>query len=171
MKNLIIQFVLLLTFLCCKTTQMDACEIKEDSISGTNIRIDTQRLLSKEFEIHIPAPFRVQKDADEEGIAYYYSFVDGAIIIVFQGAMTEFAMDRYVPQETTETGNRKTSVGIKDNKYWRKDVFSNIRVYYSDVPHEHKDTYDRVLNEMKVRPIPTIGNTEQKPANGFGTTN
>jgi hypothetical protein len=85
--------------------------------------------------------------------------------------MTEFAMDRYVPQRTTETGNRKTSVGIKDNKYWPKDVFSNIRVYYFDVPHEHKDTYDRVLNEMKVRPIPTIGNTEQKPANGFGTTN
>lgn len=171
MKNLIIQFVLLLTLLCCKTTKIDAYEIKKDSISGRNTRIDTQRLQSKEFEIHIPAPFRVQKDAGEEGIAYYYSFVDGAIIIVFQGAMTEFAMDRYVPQRTTETSNRKTSVGIKDNKFWRKDVFSNIRIYYFDVPHEHNDTYDRVLNKMKVRPIPTIGNTEQKPANGFGITN
>lgn len=83
---------------------MDACEIKEDSISGANIRIDTKRLLSKEFEIHIPAPFRVQKDADEEGIAYYYSFVDGAIIIVFQGAMTEFAMDKYGASENDRNG-------------------------------------------------------------------
>lgn len=47
MKNLIIQFIVLLTLSCCKATKMDACEINEDSISKENKTMIPESFFSK----------------------------------------------------------------------------------------------------------------------------
>ena len=54
-----------------------------------------QKLLSKEVTMKLPKPFHRQKENYEEGVIYFYHFVDSAYIIVFQGSMMEFAIDKY----------------------------------------------------------------------------
>ena len=54
-----------------------------------------QKLLSKEVTIKLPKPFHRQKENYEEGVVYFYHFVDSAYIIVFQGSMMEFSIDKY----------------------------------------------------------------------------
>lgn len=89
--------------------------IKAESIPS---RMERQKLLSKEVEMQLPTPFHTQKDNYEEGVIYFYSFVDSAYIIVFQGSMMEFPIDKYQPKKT-EVKNQKTiSVGIENDKYW-----------------------------------------------------
>ena len=54
-----------------------------------------QKLLSKEVTMKLPKPFHRQKENYEEGVIYFYHFVDSAYIIVFQGSMVEFSIDKY----------------------------------------------------------------------------
>ena len=117
----------------------------------SHFQLERQKLLSKEFELKLPIPFHTQKDNYEEGVIYFYSFSDGAYIIVFQGSMVEFPIDKYQIQETEIKNKRKITVGVEDNKFWRKDDWKGIRIYYDKVPAEKKEIYDKVLNEIKLK--------------------
>ena len=119
----------------------------------STFQLERQILLSKEFELKLPIPFHTQKDNYEEGVIYFYSFFDGAYIVVFQGAMMEFPMDKYKPQKTEMKNQRKISVGVENNKFWRKDVFEGVRIYYDNVPFLNKSLYDKVLNEIRISPL------------------
>ena len=112
--------------------------------------VEHQMLLSKEIEMQLPSPFHIQKDNYEEGVIYYYSFPDSAYIIVLQGSMMDFPMDKYHPHKTMVNNQKTIIVGIENNKFWRKDVFEGIRIYYDNVPKKSKRIYDRVLDEIKV---------------------
>lgn len=101
--------------------------------------------------MQLPTPFHIQKDNYEEGIIYFYSFTDSAYIVVLQGSMMEFPMDKYHPQKTKVKNQKKISVGIENNKFWRKDVFEGVRIYYDNVPKRNKRIYDKVLDEIKIR--------------------
>lgn len=125
-----------------------ACStIKRENVS---FKLERQKLLSKEIEMQLPVPFRIQKDNYEEGVIYFYSFVDSAYIIVFQGAMVEFSIDRYQVQTTEVKNQRKISIGIENNKFWRKDVLDGIRIYYDNVSAKNKGIYDKILDEIKI---------------------
>ena len=116
-------------------------------------RLERQKLLSQEFEI-LPFPFYIQKDNYEEGVIYFFSFADGAYIVVFQGSMMEFSMDQYPVQEKGTKNQRNISVGVRNDKFWRKDTLEdNIRIYYDNVSTGNKELYDKVLDEMKFFPI------------------
>lgn len=113
-----------------------------------------QKLLSKEVTMKLPKPFHRQKENYEEGVIYFYHFVDSAYIIVFQGSMVEFSIDKYQSKMVERKGERKTSVGVENNRYWRKDVYSDgVRVYSDDVPKRNKAVYDKVLDEIAFRQL------------------
>lgn len=92
--------------------------------------------------MRLPIPFHTQKENYEEGIFYVYSFVDSAYIIVFQGALMEFPIDRYEIQKTEIKNNRNISTGMENNKCWRKDVFEGVSIYYDNALPENKNLYD-----------------------------
>lgn len=116
-------------------------------------KLERQKLLSKEIEMQLPTPFHTQKENYEEGVIYFYSFIDSAYIIVFQGSMMEFSIDKYQAQKIEVKNQKKISVGIENNKFWRKDVFEGIRIYYDNVSKRNKGIYDKVLDEIKVRSL------------------
>ena len=124
--------------------------IKKENIS---FKLERQKLLSKEVEMQLPVPFHTQKDNYEEGVIYFYSFIDSAYIIVFQGSMMEFSIDKYQAQKTEVKNQKKISVGVENNKFWRKDVFEGVRIYYDNVPAKNKGIYDKVLDEIKINPL------------------
>ena len=117
------------------------------------LKSESQELLSKKIEIQIPTPFHIQKENYEEGVIYYYSFADSALIVICQGSMVEFPMDKYIVSKTIQRKNTKIFVGEKNNKYWRKDVYEGVRVYYDNVSPNNKKLYDKALNEMKINPL------------------
>ena len=83
-----------------------------------------QKLLSKEMTMKLPKPFHRQRENYEEGVIYFYHFVDSAY------------------------------VGVEKNQYWRKDVYSDgVRVYYDYVPKRNKAVYDKVLDEIAFRQL------------------
>jgi hypothetical protein len=124
--------------------------IKKENIS---FKLERQKLLSKEVEMQLPIPFHTQKDNYEEGVIYFYSFIDSAYIIVFQGAMMEFPIDKYQAQKTEVKNQKKISVGVENNKFWRKDVFEGVRIYYNNVPANNKGIYDKILDEIKINSL------------------
>lgn len=101
----------------------------------------------------LPKPFHMQKDNYEEGVIYFYNFIDSAYIIVFQGTMMEFPIDKYQWNGKMAKGNRTIYFGITDNKFWRKDVCEGIRIYYGNVPKKKKELYDKVLDGIKIKPL------------------
>lgn len=128
-----------------------ACStIKQEKVT---FQTECQKLLSKKFELKLPVPFHSQKDNYEEGVIYLYSFVDSAYIIVFQGSMVEFPIDKYQTQKTEIKNQRKISVGVENNKFWRKDVLEGIRIYYDNVSSKNKEIYDKILDEIKINPL------------------
>jgi hypothetical protein len=67
--------------------------------------------------------------------------------------MMEFTIDGYQTQKTEFKNQRKTSVGVENNKFWRKDVLEGIRIYYDNVPPKNKEMYDKVWDEIKISPL------------------
>lgn len=125
------------------------CSLVREEVS---YKIDCQNLLSKEVEIQLPMPFHLQKENYEEGVIYFYSFIDSAYIIIFQGSMMEFPMDKYQSIKTKKGKKKQTYIGINDNSYWRKDIYTDgIRVYYGNVRERNKGAYDKVLNKIKIK--------------------
>jgi len=122
--------------------------IKKERIS---FKLEHQKLLSKEIEMQLPTPFYIKKENYEEGVIYYYGFADSAYVVVCQGSMMEFPMDKYHPHKTKVKSQKKISVGVENNKYWRKDLFEGVRIYYDNVTKGSKRTYDRILDGIKVR--------------------
>ena len=115
-------------------------------------KLERQKLLSREFEMIVPIPYHFQKDNYEEGVIYFYSFVDSAYIIVFQGSMMEFPIDKYSEQKIKMKNQKKISVGVENNKFWRKDIFEEgIRIYYDNVSEKNKKIYDKILDGIKIR--------------------
>lgn len=128
-----------------------ACStIRRENLS---FNTESQRLLSKKFEIKLPIPFHIQRDNYEEGVIYFYSFVDSAYIIVSQGSMVEFPIDKYKPQKTEIKNQKKISVGFENNKFWRKDTFEGVRIYYDNVSTKNRAIYDKVLDGVKINPL------------------
>lgn len=128
-----------------------ACSVrKKDTVA---FKLEHQILLSRDVEMRLPIPFHTQKENYEEGIFCVYSFTDSAYIIVFQGALMEFPIDRYKVQKTEIKNNKNISIGVENNKCWRKDIFEGVSIYYDNVLPEKKDLYDKILDELKINPI------------------
>lgn len=139
-----VAFILfVLVFFACSTTRKE----------NVTFRLESQKLISKEFEMKLPVPFYVQKENYDEGIIYYYNFVDSAYIIVNQGSMLEFPIDKYNPQKTEIKDQRKISVGFENDKFWRKDIFKGVRIYYDNVSAKNKNIYDEILDKIKISPL------------------
>jgi len=127
---------------------LSACStLKNENVT---YKLDSQLLLSKKVEMQLPMPFHIQKDNYEEGVVYFYSFVDSAIIIILQGSMVELPIDKYKPQKSKIRNHRKISVGCENNKFWRKDVYKGVNIYYDNVSSSNKRVYDKILNEIKI---------------------
>ncbi|MBP1631517.1 MAG: hypothetical protein H6Q15_2410, partial [Bacteroidetes bacterium] len=35
-------------------------------------------------------------------------------------------------------------------KFWRKDVYKGVNIYYDNVSSSNKRVYDKILNEIKI---------------------
>lgn len=118
-----------------------------------SFKLERQKLLSKEFKMQLPVPFHVQKDNYEEGVIYFYNFIDSAYIIVFQGSMMEFPIDKYKAQKEYVKNQRIISVGVENNRFWRKDIFKGVRIYYGNVTDKNKGIYNKVLDDIKIKSL------------------
>lgn len=114
---------------------------------------ESQCLLSKRYEMLLPTPFHVQKDNYEEGVCFFYSFIDSSYIIVFEGALMQFSVDRYLPVGQKNIGGKKISYGKKGDKFWRKDIFDGVNVYYDNVHAKQKKVFDKILDNIKVESL------------------
>jgi hypothetical protein len=139
-----------ITFLLVGLVLFGCSTTRKDNIT---FKLERQKLLSKEFEIKLPVPFHTQKDNYEEGVIYFYSFVDSAYIVVLQGSMVEFTMDKYKVQKTEIQNQKKISVGFENDKFWREDVFEGVRIYYDNVTTKNKKVYDKILDEVKINSL------------------
>jgi hypothetical protein len=117
---------------------------------GLSYKVECQALLSKEFKVKLPQPYHLQKENYEEGVACFYSFADGAYIIVFQGAMMKFTIDNYKPCKKRENKHRMVHSGIHNRKYWRKDIIDGVSVYYDNVTKENKSLYNKILDDISI---------------------
>jgi len=127
---------------------LSACStLKNENVT---YKLDSRLLISKKVEMLLPMPFHIQKDNYEEGVVYFYSFVDSATIIILQGSMVELPIDKHKPQKSKIKNQRKISVGCKSNKFWRKDVYKGVNLYYDNVSSSNKRVYDKILNEIKI---------------------
>jgi hypothetical protein len=126
---------------------------KEEDVT---FKLEHQKLLSKEFEIKLPISFRIQKEYSEGGVIYYYSYPDFSYVIISQGASVNFPEDKYKPEKTLVIDQRKISFGKHDNKFWRKDVIDDVRVYYGDVLPKNKAIYNNILDSIKISDIVSI---------------
>lgn len=113
----------------------------------------SQMLLSKTVEMSLPMPFRTQNEKIDEGVFYVYSFVDSTYIIVFEGAMMYFDIDDYIPDKVYYINERVVAVGVKNDKYWRRDVTGRVRVYYNNVSFNKKSFYDDILDSIIVKSL------------------
>ena len=142
---------LIFTLLLC----LPGCySVRNDNVS---LKKESQCLLSKRYEILLPIPFHVQKDNYEEGVIFYYSFTDSAYIIVFEGALMQFSVDRYSPIGQKTIGKKKISYGKKEDRFWRKDIFDGVSVYYDNVHAEQKKVFDKILDNIKVESLRKFG--------------
>ena len=116
-------------------------------------KFERQNLLSKTFIVRLPFPFYSQKDNYEEGVIYLYGFNDGAYIIIHEGAMVEFPMDKYEPAEVHKKMKKVIATGVYDGKLWRKDNYGDIRIYFSNVTIGNEDIYNKILDEIEIKPI------------------
>lgn len=117
------------------------------------IKYEKQKLLSVEFKIQLPIKFKLQKQNYEEGVVYFYSFIDEGYIIVFEGSMMEFHIDKYPTGEIQVRNDRVVTRGIYNSRYWRKDVFGNIRLYYDNVDAENMEFYEKIMDEIIFRKL------------------
>lgn len=116
---------------------------------STPFIVDSQNLLSKKFDIQLPEPFLFQKSNYEEGVVYCYSFPNGSYVIVFQGSLMQFPIDNYTSQKQVIQGRKKINTGKINNRFWRKDIFDDVRIYYDNVPGEKKKIFDKILDTIK----------------------
>ncbi len=127
---------------------LSACStLKNENVT---YKLDNRLLISKKVEMQLPMPFHIQKDNYEEGVVYFYSFVDSATIIILQGSMVELPIDKYKLQKSKIKNQRKISVGCKSNKFWRKDIYKGVNIYYDKVSSSNKRVYDKILNKIKI---------------------
>jgi hypothetical protein len=117
---------------------------------NASFKLERQKLLSMEVEMQLPVPFHIQKNNYEEGVIYFYTFIDSTYIIIFQGAMVEFPIDKYHAQKIEIKNQKKISIGVENNKFWRKDIFEGVRIYYGNAPLKSKGIYDKVLDGIKI---------------------
>lgn len=129
--------------LCCST-------IKKEEVPT---KLEQQYLLSKIFIAQLPTPSYSHKDNYEEGVVYVYGFSDGAYIIIHEGAMMEFPMDKYEPIEIFKKRKKIIATGVKDGKWWRKDKYRDVRIYYANVTADNQKKYNKILNNIKIKPI------------------
>jgi len=139
-------------------TNDDINYLKEDKESDSNslrklFKTESQNLLSKSYELILPEPFRLQKEKIDEGVFYNYSFIDSTQIIIFEGAMLFFDIDDYKPDSTFNNRYKKTSIGRVNNKFWRKDIIENVKLYYKNVSAENKPIYDKVLDSVIIKSL------------------
>ena len=127
---------------------INAGNLKEEITSTKQV---SQNLLSKTVEMKLPMPFRTQHEQMDDGVFYVYSFVDSTYIIVFEGAMMYFDIDNYNPEKVYYINERKVSVGVNNNKYWRRDVIGRVRIYYNNVSSDKKTLYDNILDSIIVK--------------------
>ena len=131
------------SLLCCST-------IKKEEVPT---KLEQQYLLSKIFIAQLPTPSYSHKDNYEEGVVYVYGFSDGAYIIIHEGAMMEFPMDKYEPIEIHKKRKKIIATGVKDGKWWRKDKYRDVRIYYANVTADNQKKYNKILNNIKIKPI------------------
>lgn len=139
-----IRNVILTTLIFC----LFSCTVmKKENVSFI---IESQYLLSKKFDIQLPEPFLFQKDNYDEGVVYCYSFSDGSYIIVFQGSLLQFPVDNYMSQKHVIQGRKKINTGKIKDRFWRKDILDDIRIYYNNVPKRKKKIFDMILDTIKI---------------------
>lgn len=141
--RIITTFIVIYTVLCCSTTRTET----------SAECVEQHKLLSKTFKITLHTPFYFQKDNYEEGVVYFYGFSDGAYIIIHEGAMMEFPMDKYEPIEISKKRKKIIATGVKDGKWWRKDKYRDVRIYYANVTADNQKKYNKILNNIKIKPI------------------
>lgn len=106
-------------------------------------------LLSASVLIEIPVPIHKDRENYEEGVIYTYSFNDGGVIIIHEGALMQFDIDTYKPLKLIQARNTSIAWGKEDNKYWKRFISKRVRLYYYNVNMKYKRRYDCIFRNIK----------------------
>ena len=80
------------------------------------------------------------------------NFQHGEVITLFSGANQRIPilnyLDGYVPNVRKQDKNMQSIRGIRNNKGWREDSISSIRILYNNVSLNRIATFDLILDSM-----------------------
>jgi len=163
-NNNVVWVIVLIGFFACgrvntKTNKviLDNPIVKSEqrySLNSKSYRaVEYKHLLSKSFKMVLRKPYHVQKENYEEGVFYVYSFEDSASIIVFEGAMLTFELEKYLPEKMYKFKNHNIKVGGHNGKFWRIDQYEGIKLFYENVNHENKQFYDNILDSIIIKSL------------------
>ena len=62
-------------------------------------------------------------------------------------------MDKYEPIEISKKRKKIIATGVKDGKWWRKDEYRDVRIYYANVTVDNQKKYNKILDNIKIKPI------------------
>lgn len=72
--------------------------------------------------------------------------------MVIDGGLLKLDTDSIMHLERNVKPNQRSYVGNKENKYYRKDIISDMIFYYGNVPNEDKLLFDSIFNNIIIIP-------------------
>lgn len=119
-----------------------------------NIKHDTIKSLSSTIILEIPDSLRYKKMTQvySEGIFYILNFHNQSYIMIIDGGLLKLETDSIMCLNQNFKLNGCSFIGNKDNKYYRKDIISEIILYYGNVSCEYKPIFDSIFDNIIIYP-------------------
>ena len=122
------------------------------SLKAQDLVCDTSLLGIKKVTLILPQKYKKKVFNYDEGIFIDYYFQHGEVITLFSGANQRIPilnyLDGYVPNVRKQDKNMQSIRGIRNNKGWREDSISSIRILYNNVSLNRIATFDLILDSM-----------------------
>ena len=123
-------------------------------LNGNPFKQDTIKSLNSSIILEIPNRLHYKKTSQiySEGQIHILNFHNQSYIMVIDGGLLKLDTDSIMHLERNVKPNQRNYVGNKENKYYRKDIISDMIFYYGNVPNEDKLLFDSIFNNIIIIP-------------------
>lgn len=123
-------------------------------LNGNPFKQDTIKSLNSSIILEIPNRLHYKKTSQiySEGQIHILNFHNQSYIMVTDGGLLKLDTDSIMHLERNVKPNQRSYVGNKENKYYRKDIISDMIFYYANVPNEDKLLFDSIFNNIIIIP-------------------
>ena len=116
-----------------------------------SIIVDT--IMHKEIKMQLPSDYKRDLFCYGEGCFLTYYYQDTTNISIFLGRQQRLPLlhedNGYYSCSIDTINDRIISLGKKNGKYWREDVYKEgLRIYYDGVKKDRKSFFDSILNNF-----------------------